>query len=71
MREKLVHSAGGNSDVGDSADQCLYKLGNVRCIYVEGYGGEHYYPTDNLDHSDEIRIRLLEDRISRLERKNT
>lgn len=43
------------------------------CIYVSGHGGEHFTPTDGLDHSDDIRIRpkplrrrILRDRVHSL-----
>ncbi len=37
------------------------------CIFVKGHGGEHFTPEDSHDHSDEIRIRLLRDKVAYLE----
>ncbi len=37
------------------------------CIYVQGHGGDHFAPEDGRDHSDEIRLRILHDRVANLE----
>lgn len=42
-----------------------------RCIFVYGHGGEHYYPTDNSDHTDEIRLRVVLDREDKLKQRVT
>lgn len=49
-------------------EQCRFTEDStsVRCIYIEGHGGEHYTPWDNCDHSDAIRLRILKDRLERL-----
>jgi hypothetical protein len=44
-------------------EQCLTHLDGFRCIYVAGHGGDHNAPQDGADHSDEIRIRVLQDRL--------
>ena len=51
--------------------QCPSTIDGRQCIYVEGHGAEHYAPQDGLDHSDEIRVRLLHDNCDRLEAENT
>ncbi len=36
------------------------------CIFVKGHGGEHFVPEDGQDHSDEIRLRILRDKVAEL-----
>lgn len=40
------------------------------CIFVTGHGGDHFSPNDRLDHSDDIRIRILRDSVCRLDARN-
>ncbi len=37
------------------------------CVFVKGHGGDHFTPEDGRDHSDEIRLRILRDKIADLE----
>lgn len=50
-------------------EQCQASNEDGRCIFVQGHGGEHFYPNDNQDHSDDIRIRVLRDNVASLEFK--
>ena len=42
-----------------------------QCIYPVGHSGEHYAPMDGLDHSDDIRIKVLRDAVAELEARIT
>ena len=49
--------------------QCPKQVEGRRCIYSLSHGGECFSPDDSLDHSDEIRIRILRDRIAEIEKR--
>ncbi len=36
------------------------------CIFYEGHGGEHFIAQDGKDQSDEIRLRILRDKVAQL-----
>ncbi len=36
------------------------------CIFYEGHGGEHFIAQDGRDQSDEIRLRILRDKVAEL-----
>ncbi len=36
------------------------------CIFYEGHGGEHFIAQDGKDQSDEIRLRILRDKVAEL-----
>ncbi len=39
------------------------------CIFYEGHGGEHFISQDGKDQSDEIRLRILRDKVAELKAK--
>jgi hypothetical protein len=41
-----------------------------QCIYPVGHSGSHYAPTDGLDHSDDIRIKVLSDALAEAEARH-
>src|SRR5580692_2918079 len=41
-----------------------------QCIYPVGHSGSHYAPTDGLDHSDDIRIKVLRDALAEAEARH-
>lgn len=45
------------------SSQCAFQKDGRACIYVKGHGGACLVPEDSQDHSDEIRLRILRDRV--------
>ena len=42
-------------------NQCDERTRDGQCVYVEGHSGEHLFPTERRDYTDEIRLKVVQD----------